>query len=350
MGRVRTGDGSAIPNDMLVERVCNNRVRQQIYAAPNGEFSMQLGSKANTYVDASADANAPYEYNSKVSMNGIPKSELTTCELRTSAAGFRPSVFSLMELTPSGGTVDVGAIVVERMGKEKGATLSARPYQAPDDARKAYEKGVAAAKKGKYGEARQFLEKAVERYPRYTSAWYELGGVLLKANDQDAAQNAYLKATTIDSKFLPPYLKLATMAFDRRDWKEVLHLTQHILDLDPLNRTAVTEYIVDFDPESCAEAYFYNAVANYEVGRMGEAEKSALKAEHVDLLTRFPQLHLLLAEIFARRSNYAGAMDELRTYLELVPNANDTDRVREQLAAYQKANASAAVNEKTNHN
>src|SRR5690242_488454 len=33
-GRVATQDGALIPHDMLVERVCNNRVRQDVYASP----------------------------------------------------------------------------------------------------------------------------------------------------------------------------------------------------------------------------------------------------------------------------------------------------------------------------
>ena len=40
-GRVATDDGTTVPYDVLVERICNNRVRQQLYASPRGEFSME---------------------------------------------------------------------------------------------------------------------------------------------------------------------------------------------------------------------------------------------------------------------------------------------------------------------
>jgi tetratricopeptide (TPR) repeat protein len=104
------------------------------------------------------------------------------------------------------------------------------------------------------------------------------------------------------------------------------------LNLDPLNHANETNYILDLDPLNCSEAYYYNAVANYKLNRIEEAERSGLKAEHVLLLTRFPQLHLLLAEIFARKNNYATAISEIQTYLELVPNGKDADQAREQLA------------------
>lgn len=87
-------------------------------------------------------------------------------------------------------------------------------------------------------------------------------------------------------------------------------------------------------------------VANYKLNRVEEAEKSALKAEHVDLRPNFPQLHLLLAEIFAGKKNYPVAISELQAYLELAPRAKDRDQVREQLAKLEKLNHSAPSSEK----
>jgi uncharacterized phage-associated protein len=101
---------------------------------------------------------------------------------------------------------------------------------------------------------------------------------------------------------------------------------------------------VDLDPLNYAEAYFYNAIANYKLNKIEEAEKSALLAEHVDLRTRFPQLHLLLAELFTRKGNYAAAVLELKTYLELAPQAKDADQVREHLAKLEKLSNAASAN------
>jgi hypothetical protein len=48
-GRVATHDGAPVPNDVLVERACDNRVRQVVYASPHGDFSMQLGSRTDSF-------------------------------------------------------------------------------------------------------------------------------------------------------------------------------------------------------------------------------------------------------------------------------------------------------------
>src|SRR6266852_8370721 len=110
-GRIATHDGAPVPNDLLVERVCNNRTRQQVYASPHGDFSMQLGSRADSFPEASADATSPYGAARKDSLMGISRRELTNCELRASASGFNSSVISLLDLDTFGGSIDVGVIV-----------------------------------------------------------------------------------------------------------------------------------------------------------------------------------------------------------------------------------------------
>jgi Tetratricopeptide repeat len=348
-GRVATEDSTHIPNDVLVERVCNQGVRQQVYASTLGDFTMHLGSRADSFLDATGDAPQGGD-NGKDSVMGIPRRELTNCELRASASGFHASVISLVGLDTFDSNIDVGVILMQRATKVEGTTLSALPYKAPVNARKAYEKGIQAEKSGKLANAQRYFESAVEIYPRYQSAWFQLGVILQKENQTDAARSAFTQATTIDTKFIPPYLSLAAMAYDARNWTELLKLTDHILELDPFNHANVTAYVVDLDPLNSTEAYYYNAMANYRLNRMEEAEKSARKAEHMSLRTRFPQVHLLLADIFVQRKNYAGAISEMQTYLDLAPNAGDANQVREQLAKLEKLDDSRSTGEKLDQN
>lgn len=345
-GRIATNDGTPLPNDTLVERICNNTVLQQVYATPSGDFTMEMGSRFDSFLDASGSPASPEGAANKASTQGIPRHDLMNCELRASAGGFRSNSINLVDLTPSGSAIDVGAIVVERATKIKGLTLSATPYKAPSNARKAYEKGLEAERNGKFTEARKYFEQALEIYPRYASAWFQLGTVFEKLSQNDSARAAYMRATTIDTRFLPPYLSLAEMAYEAGNWTEVLRFTGHIIDLDLLNHGDVAGYVLDLDESNPAQAYFYNAVANYKLNRVEEAEKSALKAEHVDLRPDFPQLHLLLADIFAGKKNYAVAISELQAYLELAPHAKDGVQVREQLAQLEKLNHSASSSEK----
>jgi lipoprotein NlpI len=338
LGRITTPDGGALPMDVLIERVCNNKVRQQVYASPSGDFSMQLGSRTDSFPEASADVSSGIAGNNNNSIAGITRRDLMNCELRTSASGFRPAVTPLLDVNSFGSSVDLGAIVLQRGAKIKGATLNAAPYKAPKDARKAYEKGLQAEKNGNLEDARKYFETAVELYPGSADSWFQLGSVLQKTNQLDAARKAFTRSTTINSKFLSPYLSLASIAYQAGNWTEVLDFTGHILDLDPLNNASINSYILDLDPMNYADAYCYNALANYRLNKIEDAEKSALKAEHLDLRTHFPQIHLLLAEIFARKNHYANAITEIQTYLELAPHASNAVQARELQAKWEKLN------------
>lgn len=346
VGRIATNDATAVPSNMMIERVCRDNVRQQVYANLNGDFSMELGSRIDTTLDASGEPDSQVGLSSHNPTMGIPRRDLMNCEVRASAPGFRSRVVSLAQVSAFDETVDrmdVGTIVVQRSSKIEGTTLSAIPYRAPKDARKAYERGLEAQKSGKLEDARKHYETAIKLYPTYESAWYRLGTVLQKQNDDNAARNAFTRAITINSKYMPAYLSLASIAFAAQNWSEVLKFTGHILEIDPLNRASVTGYVVDLDPWNFAEAYFFDAAANYSLGKFGDAEKSALKAEHVDLRTQFPQLHLLLSKIYILKNDYPNAISQLQMYLELVPSAKDASELREQLAQLERLNNPATI-------
>lgn len=356
-GRVATDDGTPLPHDVMIERVCNAGVRQQVYASSRGDFYMELGTRTDTYVDATGEGTSQQideigqnVQNGNTMDMGIPRQQLNNCELRASVSGFRSDVVNLVTLTPVSSSIDVGAITVHRTAKVKGMTVSAAEYQAPKDARRAYEKGLDAEKHGRLADAQQSYQKAVAIYPKYASGWFRLGGVLQKLEQKEPARAAYYRATEVDSRFLPPYMSLAAIAFNESDWTQVLNLTNHVVDLDPFKYSKVSGYIVDLDPLDYAQVYFYNSAANFMLNKIGEAEKSGLKAERLDVRPRYPQLHLLLAEIFARKKDFTSAIVETKIYLESVPHAKDADQVREQLAKLEKLNDSAPSGEKTDQN
>jgi tetratricopeptide (TPR) repeat protein len=340
-GSIATSDGAQLPANVLVERICNASVRQQVYASPNGSFSMELGSRYKAVMDASADGSGPSRFGSasKNPEMGIPRHDLSNCELRASTSGFRSNVVSLMALDSFAGSMNVGSIVVERLEKVQGLTISVSSYKTPKDARKAYERGLDAKKNGNLAVAQQSFEKAVKIYPKFTNAWFQLGGILQTQNDKDAARAAYTQATKIDTNFLPPYLSLSHLAYDTQNWTELLDLTGHILALDPLNYARVKGYILDLDSFDYAEAYFYHAVANLNLNHIEDAEKSALKAATLDVRPRFPQIHLLLAEIFVQKNATPRAISELQIYLDQAPNAANADKVRARLLALQSSHA-----------
>src|SRR5262245_63092022 len=59
-GSVRLTDGTVPPDTVLIERVCNGRVRPEGYTDSKGNFSFQLGAQQGlVFADASVDTNSP---------------------------------------------------------------------------------------------------------------------------------------------------------------------------------------------------------------------------------------------------------------------------------------------------
>ena len=164
-------------------------------------------------------------------------------------------------------TPDVGVIVLYPIAKIQGLTASATSGQAPKDARKAYEKGLKAVKKDKPDQAEQEFRKAVQVYPRYAEAWYELGKALERREHYPEAREAYASALAADSKYVYPYQQLYQMALREQNWKDLADKTDQLLHLDPYEFPA---------------AYYFNALAHLELKEYDAAEKSAQQAVEAD--------------------------------------------------------------------
>jgi tetratricopeptide (TPR) repeat protein len=307
-------DGTVPSEPVRIQRVCSgNLPRPEGYSDGTGRFSIQLGQSNSVLADASEQSSQGFRGGN--SLGGIRQSDLAGCEIQASLPGFRSDVISLANRR-SMDDPDVGTIVLHRIGTVDGLTTSATAALAPKDARKDYEKGLEAVRKNKPDEAQKEFEKAVELYPKYAAAWFELGKVNEQQNQEDAARKAYAKALTADSKYLNPYERLYLMAFKAEKWQELADTTDHVLRINPY----------DF-PSSL----YYNAVANLQLKNLDLAEQSARAAVKLDSAHRIPKTGYVLGLILAVKRDFAESARYLRGYLAAAPNAPDADQVRKQL-------------------
>lgn len=330
MGDVMTGDGTPVPRGVEIHRVCAGRDRREGYADSNGHYSFQLGLDT-TVQDASSDdfASTVPGVNPNMSPMGSPQmssmnggSSLFGCELKAVAPGFRSSVVELSSFRPE--EPIVAKIVLERLERVPGTMISATTAAAPKDAQKDYKKGMDLLRKGKMDEAQQHFTAATTAYPRYAEAWVGSGEIYLRQGQADAAKNAFQQALNADPKFVTPYLGLASLEASRQNWTEAARLSDQAITLDP----------IDF-----ATGYFYNSVANYNLGHFEIAERSARKAATLDGQHRLPQIQSLLGRILLVKRDYPGALENFRGYLQRNPNAPDAADIRRQIQTLEQANA-----------
>jgi tetratricopeptide (TPR) repeat protein len=335
-GRVVLEDGTPPPDSVTIERNCNGVVRPEGYTDSKGRFSIQLGQNSFLFADASVGSTGSMPgFGSQSSSGGpfnpmgggITEHDLQGCEIRASLVGYRSDEVSLAGRRYMD-QPEVGTIVLHRYANVPGSTISITSLAAPKDAVKAFDKGREAMKKEKWVEARKQLEKAVEGYPKYAAAWYELGQTLEHLKDPPGARKAYQQACSADQRYLPPYIQLAAIAVQERDWGEVVARTDQVVKLDPLNFPSI---------------YIYNSVGQFNVQNMDAAEKSIREALKLDTAHRFPDANRLLGVILARRGDLEGAAESLKAYLKLAPNAPEAQRAKDQLAKIEQlAKATAA--------
>ena len=343
-GNVVMADGSPPKEPVAIERVCATNAVRLGYTDAKGLFSFQLAYTplevqdasergADTYTAPQVTANAsgfgiqpigPPTVTGSLRSSGSEFSTVAGCNLRASLTGFHST--SVMILTS--GTLEtthVGTIVLLSVQKQ-GATVSATSMNVPKGAKKAYEKGFAELQKHNFASAQAHLERAVKLYPQYVVAWTELGWVHEQQDHLEEAQVAFTKARDGDDKFVPAYVGLASVALRQSKWPEAQELSARAIQLD----------YIDFPT-----AFYYNAVATFQLRQLDQAEKSARMAEQLDTRQALPQARLLLGSILAAKQNYAEAADQLRIYLKMVPRARNAEKVQQRLIELEKLSTSA---------
>jgi Flp pilus assembly protein TadD len=324
-GKFVLDDGTVPPDRVRVELTCNSVSRPQGWSDNKGNFTVQLGS---TNPDESFDLSygIPSERSpggagsitAPAAVEAIPK-DLTGCDLRGALPGYTSAIVSLTAHRRLD-SPDVGTIVLHRLANVEGLTVSATTALAPDPARKALEKGMEALKKKNPDDAQKELKKAVEIYPTYAVAWFQLGRVYESRSHWKEATDAYRKSIAADAKYLYPYERLYLVTSHLESWPEVRDVTASVIRLDP----------VDFP-----RAYYFSALANLNLNDMDAAEKSARQAVRLDLATN-PRAGYVLGVILARKQAFSEAADLLRGYLKAAPNSVEADTVKQQLAALEK--------------
>ena len=338
-GKVMLADGTPPGEPVTIERVCWGQRRPETYTDSKGRFSFQLGDKHSlAFADASTsgasnDAFSGAGFNSRgfgsqaspgaPAVNALGRVDLSGCELRAVLPGYRSESIQLNQRSVFD-RPDVGVIILHRIAKGQGISVSATSLAAPKQARKAYEKALKELRK-KDAESRKpkkaikELEKAVAQYPEYAAAWTLLGRTRLSINDKEGAREAFDQATQADPKYLSPYIPLLRMELQEQRWVEVNLVSERLLSLNP----------------HMTEVRFYRAVAAFNLGKMDLAEDLVLDIQSGEGGKKFPATHRLLGMVHARQGNFPLAATAYRDFLVAQPMGPVAKDLRRQLTDWE---------------
>jgi len=249
------------------------------------------------------------------------------CTVTAALPGFQSSQLTIaprdVEESPK-----IGSIKLTPEEGPTGSAVSTTTAAAPKDALKSFHKAREDWLSEKPDRAQRELEKALEIYPQFAEAWYQLGRLQAISNPPEAF-NSLSKATAADPKFVLPYELMAALSATAAKWQKVVDETNHALELNPRGNLDV---------------WFYHALGNYQLKHLDIAETSAAKSLSMDPLHVQPATEQLLAVILFAKHDQQGALEHLRNCLTYFPPGPNLELVKRQIAQIESGIAERAVN------
>jgi len=319
-------EGGSVPTDPVrVQRVCKGSVEAETWTDAKGRFTfkVQAGGGDPSSGDASQQPSRDPDLSRPIGNSTYYQNPITTalrdCEVQAILTGFWSDRASLAIKNTLDDT-RIGTLILHPVSRGQALTVSATTLEAPAKARKAFEKAMAASREQKWDEAADQFQKAVDLYPQFAVAWFELGAVRERGQDPKGAMEAWQQSIKADAKYVKPYEALAALSERQQNWME----------LEKYSRTWI-----GLAPEEFPAAYLYNAYANAQLNQFGQAESAARKGLALDKDRKLPRLSYVLGLLLMKRHDYAEAATHLRSYVELAPNAPDAPAVRQELTRIQ---------------
>ncbi len=200
------------------------------------------------------------------------------------------------------------------------ATVSAARLKIPLPAKREYEKACDASSKNDYGEAEQHARGAIGKFQGYSAAWVMLGMSLEGQQKAQEARDACAHAAALDANYLPAYLCAAEISARNQDWKEVSNFADQALAL-----------------KSDGNPYpnLYRAKAYLHLNNLVEAKKSVQQAMDMDANHSEPSIYFVLAQIYQREGDNAGAIAQLQELLKHNPDLVQEDMAKQLLTRLQ---------------
>jgi len=250
----------------------------------------------------------PGSYRAKVSGTAV---ETTTSDVFSisSGEGVHRELVHVKLRTPGG---DKGALA------SAGATISASELNIPSKAKRELDKGMEAFSRGDFNKAVLQFQKAIDLYPKYSQAYYNLGVTQMKLGERSHAKDAFQKSISVNDRFAPGYINLARLAAADTDVPQAAALLNKALQIDPNN----------------LEALVLLAKVQLMNHELDQALATARKV-HGMPHEGYADVHLVAADVLVLENHPQDAIVEYETYLKEFPTSPQAPQVRQVLVKLQ---------------
>ena len=248
-------------------------------------------------------------YYAKVSGEGFEDATSTAIEfdnLETACRGFQ---VSYVYLKPTGSATESTA----KSGQAP--VTSAAALLVPDSARKAFEQGMSAWQKKDYQKAAEKFEKAVLDYPKYDTAYNNLGVMYAHLGQNDKAMAAFKRSVELNDKNGDADRNLARLLIRQKDYAQAEELLKKALAVQAPDAATLTML----------------AITEIQSGKPDDALKNAQKV-HTLPHEGYSIVHYIAGEALEETRHDSEASAEYALYLKETPSGPQAAQVKDALA------------------
>jgi tetratricopeptide (TPR) repeat protein len=185
--------------------------------------------------------------------------------------------------------------------------------EVPENAKKAYQRGIDALERRNQAEGIAEIKKATELFSQYYLAYERLGQEYIKLRNYTEAYNSANKAIEINSKGFENWYTAGYAAYYLKNYQEAIKILNKALTLKP----------------DSVNTLFVQGLSLRQIGRYEDAEKSLLKAQKFAGIL-IPEICWQLALLYTNNlKKYNSAAENLEAFLKAKPNYEEADKVRE---------------------
>jgi tetratricopeptide (TPR) repeat protein len=204
---------------------------------------------------------------------------------------------------------------------------SAAQLRIPPEARKDFDKGVAAWQKKDYQKAAENFEKAIAVYPNYDTAYNNLGVMYAHLNEPEKAMAAFEHSVQLNDKNADADRNLARMLMRQKQFARAEDLLKKSMTVDPRNAGGLTML----------------SIAEIENGQVDAAVEDAHKVHEMPH-EGYALSHFVAAQCWERKQDYKQAKAEYEMYLKESPNGPEAALVKSALQRLSASNAGPTSN------
>ena len=196
------------------------------------------------------------------------------------------------------------------------SVINAKWAAVPKGAIDAFERGVKLVQEGNDREAEALFKQSIEISPSFAPAHTALGRIAQRAGNLSGAIECWKTAIRYDAEDFDANLNLGIAYLNLKRYPEAESALVTAAYLEP---SAVTPH-------------YYIGIAYVMRNDLDVAAKAFEKAKELNGGKTLPAIHKYLGRIYGARNRPKDAIHELETYLKLMPNAPDAEKVRKDIS------------------